>query len=140
MKGLRCRGGLGWQKKGSIHESCHLWLPRGLGLINDQASWEDVSMQTLSLSHPLCLCVSLSLSLSRPPSSFCRGPVLSEPLACTLRPLMQSGPPVKTTESLWLAGGLHTVCTVSDIYGLQREAHRHHPLRGTVCGGHASWR
>lgn len=61
MKGLRCRGGLGWQKKGSIHESCHLWLPRGLGLINDQASWEDVSMQTLSLA--LAVSVSLSHSL-----------------------------------------------------------------------------
>lgn len=53
VKGLRYRGVLGWQKKGSIHEPCHLWLPKGLGLINDQASWEDVRMQILSLSlHP----------------------------------------------------------------------------------------
>lgn len=72
MKGLRCRDGLGWQKKDSIHESCHLWLPRGLGLINDQASWEDVSMQTLplSLSCPLSLSLSLHPTL---PLSFVKG-------------------------------------------------------------------
>lgn len=39
--------------------------------------------------------------------------------------------PLKSRESLWLASGLHTVCTVCDIYGLQREAH-YHPLSGTM--------
>lgn len=48
-------------KKGSIHDWCHLRLPKGLGLINDRASCEDVSMQSLALSFPCTLSVVSSM-------------------------------------------------------------------------------
>lgn len=124
VKRLRCRGGLGWQKKGSIHESCHLWLPKGLGLINDQASWEDVSMQTLSLP--------LSPSLSIPTSLF----LLSRASAVrATSPNSETSHAVgsqrKPLASRWFA-------TVCNIDGPPREAH--HPLRASVFGSKVSWR
>lgn len=94
--GERTEGGLWRQKKSSIHEPCHLWLPRGLGLINDQASWEDVTMHTLSLSPPP------SVSTSPTPLLLSRASAVGV-TSLNTEASHAVGSSLKSRESLWLS-------------------------------------